>query len=384
MKFMGSKRAMLQNGLGKLISEVATQHDRIVDLFCGSASVSWYAATQCDRPVVSVDLQSFATTLAGSVIRRTKAVRADALVDGWVADAIAIAMESPIWREAKKIDSAGWNTATWSKHARAFCETLASDDGLMLSRSYGGHYFSPTQSLLLDALLRAAPKSAGHKICVSAVIFAASQCAASPGHTAQPFQPTRTAGKYLREAWQRDPIAYVKRALTSICPLYARQRGETVVGDAVQFARKCSRTDFVFVDPPYSAVQYSRFYHVLETIARGRCGQVSGTGRYPAPSERPQSAFSRKGEANPAVQELLEALAECGCCVAMTFPEGKCSNGLSGVGIADAARKWFRIEHYGIKSRFSTLGGNNENRTARQMSNELVLLLRPKRTQKRR
>ena len=281
MKFMGSKRTMLQNGLGKLISEVAPKHDRIVDLFCGSASVSWYAATQCDHPVVSVDLQAFATTLAGSVIRRTKEVSAEALIEGWVSDAISFAKNSSLWREAKIIDSAGWNTATWSKRSREFCDTIANDSGLVLCRSYGGHYFSPTQALLLDALLGTVPRSVTRDLCVSAVIIAASQCAASPGHTAQPFQPTRTAARFLREAWQRDPIVYVKRALISICPLHAKQKGQTLVGDAVNIARKCNRTDFVFVDPPYSAVHYSRFYHVLETIARGKCGEVSGTGRYP-------------------------------------------------------------------------------------------------------
>lgn len=374
---------MLQNGLGKLISEVAPKHDRIVDLFCGSASVSWYAATKCDHPVVSVDLQTFAITLAGAVIRRTKGVSVEALIEGWVAEAITFAENSSLWREAKKIDNAGWNTVTWSKRSRAFCDTIANDSGLVLCRTYGGHYFSPTQAILLDALLGTVPRSDKREVCVSAVIIAASQCAASPGHTAQPFQPTRTAAMFLREAWLRDPIVYVKRALMTICPLYAKQKGTTLVGDAVDFARQCNRTDFVFVDPPYSAVHYSRFYHVLETIARGKCGEVSGIGRYPPPSERPASAFSRKGEANSAIQELLEALADAQSSVAITFPEGKCSNGLSGIEIAELAKKWFRIDHYGIKSRFSTLGGNNENRNARQVSNELILLLRPKLIQKR-
>lgn len=181
LKFMGSKRTMLKNGLGKLISEVAPKHERIVDLFCGSASVSWYAATQCDHPVVSVDLQAFASTLAGSVIRRTKELSADALIEGWVADAVSVAKSSTLWREAKRIDSAGWNTATWSRRSREFCETIANDTGSLLCRSYGGHYFSPTPALLLDALLGTVRRTVTRDVCLSAVIIAASQCAASPG-----------------------------------------------------------------------------------------------------------------------------------------------------------------------------------------------------------
>ena len=95
--------------------------------------------------------------------------------------------------------------------------------------------------------------------------------------------------------------------------------------------------DLVIVDPPYSSVQYSRFYHVLETIARGTCGPVSGQGRYPAINERPQSSWSNKGTSQFALKMLLEKLSVTGCTVIFTFPSSETSNGLSGNAIIETS-----------------------------------------------
>lgn len=369
---------MLLNGLGTLLKAEMPKHDRVVDLFCGAASVSWFAAVEGDRPVLSVDLQEYGTTLAGAVTVRTKPADPETLIKTWIDQIKSSVPKHPLWKAALAIDQGGFNIATWCKRAREFCSALTPRDGAgIVLHSYGGHYFSPTQGILFDRLLNSLPAGSAGRICRAAAVIAASQCVASPGHTAQPFQPTRTAGPFLREAWLRDPLMYAERAIRQICPMHAKAKGQTEVGDALKVAGKLNKTDLVFVDPPYSAVHYSRFYHVLETVARGNCSAVTGTGRYPPPEERPPSAFSRKGESQSALINLLETLAGVGCTVAFTFPQTKCSNGLSGLQIAEIAKTWFDVQNMSIQSRFSTLGGNNDNRKARSHSRELILLMRP-------
>ena len=76
---------------------------------------------------------------------------------------------------------------------RAFCELC---DKYPITKAYGGHYFSPLQAIHIDALLTTLPITNKNTLLAS-LIHAASECAASPGHTAQPFQPTKTAKKYL-------------------------------------------------------------------------------------------------------------------------------------------------------------------------------------------
>jgi adenine-specific DNA methylase len=139
-------------------------------------------------------------------------------------------------------------------------------------RSYGGHYFSWEQAAWIDALRATKPLSEpGSSIALAALITAASECAASPGHTAQPFQPTPRAIRFIGEAWSRDAVTRTKERFVFLSNSFARRRGRSLVEDANVFAASLGKGDVVFVDPPYSGVHYSRYYHVLKTIARGGC-----------------------------------------------------------------------------------------------------------------
>jgi adenine-specific DNA-methyltransferase len=377
MKFMGSKRAMLQNGLGDLLRREARKYDRIIDLFCGSGSVAWFAAQAFDKPVHAFDLQTFSIVLASSVLERTKCGQYGDAASDWLDAVVETRARFTQWAEADRLDRRRLSTTSWSSQAKAIC--AQPDERCIVWSSYGGYYFSPTQALTFDAMLHALPKNrVAANLCRAIAVIAASQCAASPGHTAQPFKANHTAGPFLREAWMRCPIAYARKALSALGPIIARKKGKASVSDAVEVARTLQDTDLVFVDPPYSGVHYSRFYHVLETIARGTCGPVSGIGRYPPPSERPTSSFSRKGEAEAALEMLLTRLSNSGCTVILTFPAKMCSNGLSGELVLEHARRSFKVIQKTVKTRFSTLGGNNSHRDARQLTSEMILLLRPK------
>lgn len=377
VKFMGSKRVMLHNGLGTLIRTEADSKARIVDLFSGGASVSWFAAESIPKPVVSVDLQDFAKVLAKSVVERTAPIDAARLETNWLNPLRDRLSRSECWRRAQVLDRAPPNVGSWASRARGLC-AQSHGTGVMW-RAYGGYYFSPSQAIVFDLLRKHLPRCGPDRwVCHAALLVAASKCVAAPGHTAQPFATTRTAGPFLREAWLRDPLLYIRRALATLSAKRAQVQGKAKVGDAVYIARRLSDSDLVFVDPPYSGVHYSRFYHVLETLARGSCGPVSGTGRYPPPKERPVSLFSQRGNSQRTIEQLFRVLSARGCTVIVTFPKHECSNGLSGSTVAQAAKKHFAVERTMVKTSFSTLGGNGENRSARQHSQELILLLKPR------
>ena len=373
MKYMGSKRAMLLNGLGTVLENEMPKATRFVDLFSGSASVAWFAATKFDIEVHAFDLQHYSAVLASAVIKRTKAVKADLVWDEWEKKAriLVSQIRLPALQPLTQPRIAEW---------REWCARRPAD--WVVTRAYGGHYFSPWQSVWIDALRRTTPGSGAIKqLALAALIDAASKCAAAPGHTAQPFQPTRTAKKFLQEAWDRDFRVRTKSALFGISSLCARQKGAATVRDANIAAKSLREGDLVFVDPPYSGVHYSRFYHVLETIARGECGEVSGVGRYPSPKERPKSDYSIGTKSVDALNALLKTLAAQGTKVIFTFPDHVCSNGLSGDLVSDIASKHFKVARKTVKSRFSTLGGNGtgkpnaEGRAARQNAKELILVL---------
>jgi len=369
---MGSKNFMLRNGLGVLIKQRAKKAERIVDLFSGAGHIAWFAAENIERTVFAVDIQNYSKVLAEAILLRTEKNDAEKLTKEWIDQVKFDIQQSSYYRLARELEN-GKITRKKVEEARKLCATHKKVG--LVWRNYGGHYFSPTQALAIDILYKHLPhRNPSRSLCLAALLTAASKCVAAPGHTAQPFQPTKGAKKFLEEAWKRNPIAITEEVLKEISGRHAKIIGKAVVADAMNIASRLKKDDLVVIDPPYSGVQYSRFYHVLETIATGKCGPVSGVGRYPSIKKRPQSPFSNKGQSKEALEKLLHRIALRGSKVIFTFPAGEASNGLSGSLVEKTASQWFNV----INNRFSTLGGNNNNRLARQRSKELILSLTPK------
>jgi adenine-specific DNA-methyltransferase len=379
VKYMGSKLSMLQNGLGPLIRSRARSVERVVDLFSGSGAVSWFVAENTRTPVLANDLQEFASVLARAVIGRTGPLDPASVGAAWFVAANAQIWNTLIWYEAKALERSAGPTKQLVAACRKLCESKP-DVGTIWG-AYGGHYFSPSQALAIDALRNTLPISEpARSVCLASVIIAASKCAAAPGHTAQPLSADAPSGqKSIRDAWKHDPVLVTLRVLHELCARFSKVAGQTLTEDAVHLAKNLGPGDLAIVDPPYSDVQYSRFYHVLETIAKGSCGDVEGRGRYPAVQLRPQSKFSRRSESEQAMRDLLGSLSEAGASVIVTFPREECSNGLSGEAIEAMALENFRVCSQLVTGRFSTLGGDNTSRKARVNSEELILSLRPKR-----
>jgi adenine-specific DNA-methyltransferase len=377
MKYMGSKRSMLLNGLGEMLEKEISGATRFVDLFTGSGAVARHVAQRYEIPVLAADLQAYGVTLAGAVIKRRQKLDGARIWEAWHS-------------EAKKfIRNTGRVPATPSaltkklvKQQRKWCERQI---GLPITAAYGGHYFSARQAVWLDALRINLPGTAStREAALAALIQAASHCAASPGHTAQPFQPTPTARKYLVEAWHRDVVRHVERNLLLLSGMVAKKKGSVTKTDANVLATKLKKGDLVFVDPPYSGVHYSRFYHVLESIASGYPGDVTGAGRYPIESKRPRSRYSVQTESVAALDQLFDSISRCGARVIFTFPDHDCSNGLSGRLVQTIAAKYFCVARKTVSSRFSSLGGtsdkrgNQAGRDARRNATELILTLLPR------
>ena len=378
---MGSKRSMLGNGLGELLLSTVPEKGRFVDLFCGSGAVAAHVAQTMPIQTQAFDLQQYAVTLANSVIGKTVAIPAEEIWEEWLNRAKDWLEGSTSLEQAyailNKVSNSSYPEAvTIVQEARQLCAELP--DLFVFSRAYGGYYFSPWQALSIDALRATAPDGTTRIPAIAALIRAASKCSASPGHTAQPFSLTETAIPHLIDAWRRDYVEYVRVSFEDACQTCAMIIGEAHVANAVDATEVLQETDIVFIDPPYSEVQYSRFYHVLEAIAVGYIGQVSGTGRYPPLLDRPQSRFSRTTQSIDEFDKLMLGVAAAGAEAIVTFPANEASNGLSGTIVEAISGQYFRIEKRKISSSFSTLGGNTRSRAARKQATELLLHLTPR------
>lgn len=366
---------MLQNGLGELLGREVIGARRFVDLFAGSGAVAVHIARRFAIPVLAFDLQQYSTVLTNAVVSRQVKLDWQTTWNEWECRAQA-------HLNTAKIPTAPKLTQAIVAEFRSWCDEQA---GLPISKAYGGHYFSPQQAVWIDALRANLPQTEpANTVALAALIQAASQCAAAPGHTAQPFQPTRTAKFFLAEAWSKDIVSRTRAAFEILAGQFAQEPGGADVCDANQAAGLLQAGDLAFIDPPYSGVHYSRFYHVLETIAKGACGEVSGIGRYPAPAFRPRSKYSVGSESEEALEDLLETIALRGARAILTFPDHVCSNGLCGDSVREIAADHFRVREKEVHSKFSTLGGTGgsdgaqRGRVARHHASELMLVLEPK------
>jgi adenine-specific DNA-methyltransferase len=213
-------------------------------------------------------------------------------------------------------------------------------------------------------------------VALAAVLLAASRASASPGHTAQPFQPTERLLPHINLAWNVGIREEIRKHTGLISSSYAKTRGEALVGEGLEYLQTNLRDgDLVFCDPPYSSAQYGRFYHVLEGIARGGWESVSGAGRAPTVSARASSLFSLKSSAATAATELMDALAAKRVTALWTYPEGERSNGLTVDYIREEAGKRFAVDESRVPMRHSTLGGSNLGGLARSSRHELYEVL---------
>lgn len=377
MKYMGSKSALLRGELGEILVASSTDASRFVDLFSGSGSVSHYVAENIDIPVLSVDLQHYSKVLAESITGRDRPQTDGPILNKWTAGVSRGLLDDPIY-ETLREPIAHLGKATVLRARRNSESTVGVG---FVTQHYGGHYFSPQQAYTLDRLYEGLPNvEPDRTLGLAALLHAASICAAAPGHTAQPFQPTPKLLPYIKSAWSRDVVRECQRQVTMLAARHARMKGEGRVGDALEVVSSLGEDDLVFCDPPYSAVQYSRFYHVLEGIAQGGWNAVAGAGRSPARALRKSSDFSMKSQASGAMSELLRALRGRSCRVLVTFPDADASNGLSSSDIvALAGDSWHIREHY-VDSTHSTLGGSSGEggRGGRRALKEAVLLFEPR------
>lgn len=389
MKYMGHKGKMLPV-LSQILLHYGKSAGKIADPFCGSAAVSWFLAENTEKEIISGDIQSFAVARASAVVERVEVFDPHRMLQNWFTRSKAL-VEHVADHFPNHLRSIEPNLTDPTlirqvvSQSRNFCRDVlpcvfAEMGGFWpISKAYGGHYYSPVQALVFDALRQCLPTRADkRKVALGALIEAVSRAAAAPGHTAQPFQPTPSSAKYIIEAWKRDPWALVKAAVKDIAGKAAYIKGRATVGSYETTIKKLNPGDLVFADPPYSDVHYSRFYHALETIARGIEFSPLGKGRYPSITDRPSSTFSMKSTSQDAAKNLLTVCAEKRVSLVLTFPTSGASNGLNVGNFTAHGRALFsKIHVEEVESDFSTMGGNKKHREARQACRESIICFTP-------
>lgn len=237
---------------------------------------------------------------------------------------------------------------------------------------FAGGYFGLQQSLQIDSIRYAIDTARQKKIitsdeekwCLVALCQAVSKCTASPGHFAQYITPKQNNKSYYFK--QRQIDVWKKwleqfSTLSSIGDYTWRSKNKVFKGDALKLLDKLrkstSKPAIIYADPPYTDDQYSRYYHLYDTLIKYDYPKSHGAGRYRP--DRFRSQFSLKSEVDDAFKGLIEKSAQLGADLIISYPSAGCLSG--------STRKILKLlkEHYtsagiaqSLKHEHSTMGGS--------------------------
>lgn len=178
-----------------------------------------------------------------------------------------------------------------------------------------------------------------------ALCLAVSNVSNSTGHFAQFLTPNEKNIRRVLSKRMLSVIDLFKRSLGVISPVGDdrwRRDNRIFNSDAVGLLDTLGdskiRPKVVYADPPYTSDQYSRFYHLLETIVLYDYPEITGKGRYRV--GRASSSFSLSSQVKTAFEMLIEKTALLEASLVLSYPKTGLLEGSSEV-IPEIMRKYF-------------------------------------------
>lgn len=342
--YLGSK-LRLADSIRNLLAELDPSCGTVCDLFAGSGTVSM--ALRNERNVIASDIQEYSRVLCSALLcpahlddrtiacllestehRRLKREKGLQPLLDYEQRAIDRALTEPTFLcdlvehgSLLSLDHTNGSLGVALGAVAPHVEKQA--DALMMTRYFGGIYFSYRQSLFIDcarAAIDELPQSL-RETCLSALLSTTSSIVNTVGKQfAQPMRPRRKDGtikQHLISQMCRDRCEDPRRVflgwLTKYSELSRTGNHQVIRGDYRDVLRRLHNVRVIYADPPYTRDHYSRFYHVLETLCLDDSPDVSTTlltgsgeisrGFYR--KDRHQSPFCIKSQAPRAFAELF-------------------------------------------------------------------------------
>ena len=312
---MGSKREILYL-INDAIKELHADSSHFCDLFSGTAIVS--AAFLDQYNVISNDIQKYSGVFANTYASNM----ADELGPDFVAD---VKSKTQIlvnkWYNTfpkYKFNYENINTFDSLLEIEKQQQKLIFENfGLgfsLFAKNYSGTYWSYEQCVWIDSIRAVAEGykgTVGYYAILSALIFAMSYASQSTGHFAQYRDVTRSNVNDILLYRRKNLYSLFEKKLDELVLLKIPCNDNTITVESLDYMdclRIIPENTIVYADPPYSAVHYSRFYHVIETLVRYDHPHLEYKGRYR--DDRFQSPFDKRKEVARAFRLLFSAVDE--------------------------------------------------------------------------
>ena len=370
--YLGSKLRMLE-AIKDAIDSVVTKDGPICDLFSGSGTVSKFLVQFSD--VISVDIQKYSQVICEAAMGRIEtAPEVDTVLAEIKSHKISIELgkclselltyEKQCLSRASKgnIDALYEIIENGSLFILEHTEEDTISDELkscmqisldrisesvlldntdsMISRYYGGLYFSYGQAFDLDCIAHWVFEQSGllHTKALAALLSTASDVVNTVGKQfAQPLKVRNSKGEFKTSLLNKilsdraeDVYSGFAKWLTYYLGVGDNTHDyHTICDDYAVALDKLKEYDVsaIYADPPYTRYHYSRYYHVLETICLRDNPEVSttfpngkgGFSRAIYRKDRHQSPFCIKSQAEEAFDLLFQKTKDLGVPLILSY-----------------------------------------------------------------
>lgn len=325
----------------------------LLDLFSGICAVA--SAVAPSRQIWCNDIQHFASTVADAfftspALPYTRDHTADILCSPYSQNRTALQQKFDKVLELEQLALASYDTShllslehripnsrtsSELENERQYLATNPSTFPYRLfTINYAGGYLGLQQCIQVDSIryavdfLRSAKKIDGHQhkwMCL-ALCQATSKVATTTGHFAQYMRAKENNRKRFVSQRRRSIWYEFLRAMYEMSPIgtAAWRSGNRVFSqDAntllAELFHHPERPAVIYADPPYTDDQYSRYYHLYETLLFYDYPAALGTGRYRP--DRFRSQYSLKTRVRDALTSLVSSTARLGSRLVLSYPE---------------------------------------------------------------
>ena len=353
LNYLGSKLRLL-DFIEENVRKVTPDDAGVCDLFAGSGCVSYKLSKSF--PVVTCDIQHYSKVICDALLQpctltkeTAKAFMSDIKdINSKLCDAFVplIELETDAIRtenlelltdivehgslEVYNLEETESKIAPIQKQVHEeLKKTGLMGKNSLISRYYGGVYFSYRQAVQIDVIMNAIrhyPNATDKNVLLAALLSSTSDIACTVGkHFAQPIKARDSKGKIKKLVYNKaikdktvDVTALFDEWLNKYVSLPKGKYNNTVLqGDYMECLKTLpDNIKTVYADPPYTRDHYSRFYHVLETMALDDVPEIStvkihgsthvSNGIYR--KDRHQSPFCIRSKAPKAFEEMFKAI----------------------------------------------------------------------------
>ena len=166
-----------------------------------------------------------------------------------------------------------WNENKIKKIIQDYNNVSSEDlDDNYFSINFGKKYFSKNSAKIIGSIRENIEENRNnltdreYNILISSLLYSTDKIANTVGHYDAYFKKSTVEDSFFMR------------------PIHPIKFNEILIfrEDANLLAKQIE-TDIVYIDPPYNSRQYSRFYHILETLAKWNCPELHGVALKPDP-----------------------------------------------------------------------------------------------------